>query len=281
MQSGKRLPVLRQWLPVGGKSSRRLVDVGRQGPRCLCRVGGAGAATGPDFALNAPMMMTPDLAQALGPFLDPTAATIVVGGTLLAVMLRAPMGDLGRAIAALGTLGRRRFDAAPLIEQIAALGRIARRHGVMALDRSVIADADVAAAVAAIVDGQAPASVEELLRHRRRARIERHAAAADVWNGAAEIAPAMGMVGTLIGLVGMFVKMQDPGAIGASMAVALLATLYGALLGNLVAMPVAIRLRRRGRDEAVERLRLEAPLIALAERERPRAAAIVPMTTVA
>jgi chemotaxis protein MotA len=91
----------------------------------------------------------------------------------------------------------------------------------------------------------------------------------------------MGMVGTLIGLVGMFVKMQDPGAIGASMAVALLATLYGALLANLVAMPVAIRLRRQGRDEAVERLRLEAPLIALAERERPRAAAIVPMTNVA
>ena len=147
----------------------------------------------------------------------------------------------------------------------------------MALDRSVIADADVAAAIAAIVDGQAPDSVEELLRHRRRARIERHAAAADVWNGAAEIAPAMGMVGTLIGLVGMFVKMQDPDAIGASMAVALLATLYGALLANLVAMPVAIRLRRQGRDEAVERLRLVAPLIALAERERPRAAAIVPI----
>jgi chemotaxis protein MotA len=231
--------------------------------------------------MNVPMTTTPDLTQALGPFLDPTAMAIVFGGTLLAVMLRTPMRDLGRAIAALRTLGRRRFDAAPLIEQIAALGRIARRHGVMALDRSVIADADVAAAVAAIVDGQPPDHVEELLRYRRRARIERHAAAADIWNGAAEVAPAMGMVGTLIGLVGMFVKMQDPGAIGASMAVALLATLYGALLANLVAMPIAIRLRRLGRDEAVERLRLEAPLVALAERERPRAAAIMPMSNVA
>lgn len=217
-----------------------------------------------------------DLAPLLGPYLDPSAIAIVGGGTMLAVVLRTPMRDLGRAIAALATLGRRRFDATALIDQVAALGRIARRHGVMALDRSVIADADVAAAIAAIVDGQAPAEVEELLRHRRCARIERHVGAADVWSGAAEVAPAMGMIGTLIGLVGMFVKMQDPGAIGASMAVALLATLYGALLANLVAMPVAARLRRQARGEAVERLRLVAPLVALAERERPRAATLVP-----
>jgi len=80
----------------------------------------------------------------------------------------------------------------------------------------------------------------------------------------------MGMVGTLIGLVGMFVKMDDPSAIGGSMAIALLATLYGALLANLVAMPVAARLRRHAREEAIERLRLEAPLVALAMREQPR-----------
>jgi chemotaxis protein MotA len=78
------------------------------------------------------------------------------------------------------------------------------------------------------------------------------------------------MVGTLIGLVGMFVRMQDPRAIGASMAVALLATLYGALLANFVLAPVAARLRRIARDEAVERLQLEPPLIALALREQPR-----------
>jgi chemotaxis protein MotA len=216
------------------------------------------------------MTTAPDLAQALGPFLDPQAISIVGGGTLLAILLRTPARDLGRAIAALKTVGRRRFDAGPLIDQIAALGRIARRHGVMALDRSVIADSDVAAAIAAIVDGRPASEVEALLQDRRRARIDRHVAAADVWAGAAEVAPAMGMVGTLIGLVGMFVKMDDPSAIGGSMAIALLATLYGALLANLVAMPVAARLRRHAREEAIERLRLEAPLVALAMREQPR-----------
>lgn len=206
----------------------------------------------------------------LAPFLDPVAFAIVGGGTLAATILRTPACDLVRGIAALGTLAKSRFAADPLLEQIAAFGRIAKRHGVVSLDRSVIADPDVAAAVAAIVDGGSPGEIAELLRHRRRARTERAAAAAEMWAAAAETAPAMGMVGTLIGLVGMFVKMQDPHAIGAAMAVALLATLYGALLGNLALAPVAARLRRHARDEFLERLRLDAPLVALATRERPR-----------
>ncbi|MDO7841501.1 motility protein A [Sphingomonas immobilis] len=217
-----------------------------------------------------------DIATTLAPFLDPTAIALVGGGTALAVMFRTPFADLGRAIAALPTLVRGRFDADGLVEQVGNLSRIARRHGVIALDRTVIQDKDVRAAVAAIVDGRAPQDIEELLRHARRARIDRHVAAADVWAGAADVAPAMGMVGTLIGLVGMFVKMQDPAAIGASMAVALLATLYGALIANLIAAPVAARLRRQARGEAMERLRLEAPLIALAIREQPRPVSFVP-----
>ena len=205
-----------------------------------------------------------------GTFLDPIALAIVGGGTIASAILRTPAADLARAIAALRTLPRRRFSADPLLEQVAAFGRIARRHGAIALDRSVIADEDLAAAVADIVDGHGPEPVAARLQHLRRARIERHVAAADAWAGMAEAAPAMGMVGTLVGLVAMFVQMTDPQAIGGAMAVALLATLYGALIGNLVAMPIANRLRAAARVEAFERARLEAPLVALAEREQPR-----------
>jgi len=205
-----------------------------------------------------------------GTFLDPVALAIVGGGTLLATALRTPLGDLARAVAALRVLGRRRFSADALLEQIAAQDRIARRHGAMALDRSVIADPDVAAGIAGVVDGFAPEAIAAELDRYRRARIERHLSAAECWTGAAETAPAMGMVGTLIGLVVMFTRMSDPAAIGAAMAVALLATLYGALLANLVALPIAVRLRAAARVEAVERQRLIAPLIALATREAPR-----------
>lgn len=210
------------------------------------------------------------------PFLDPAALALVGGGTCLAIVLRTPLGDLARAIAAIAVLPRPRFNAEPLVGQIGAFGRIAQRHGVMALDRSVIQDSDVAAAVAAIVDGADGTAIGGLLEQRRMARAERHLAAAEVWASAAEVAPAMGMIGTLIGLVRMFLAMNDPKTIGTAMAVALLSTLYGAVIASLIAMPVAARLRRAARDEAFERLRLDAPLRALAMREAPRRRRISP-----
>lgn len=199
-----------------------------------------------------------------GPFLDPLALAIVGGGTALAVVLRTPIADLARGIAALRVLPRRRFTADPLVAQILALTKIARRHGLIRLDRNVIADPDIAAAVAAIVDGGDATAV---FRHRQTARADRHRGAIEMWAGAAEAAPAMGMVGTLIGLVQMFTAMRDPAAIGGAMAVALLTTLYGAMLASLVALPVSARLQRLARREAEERARLERPLMALAALE--------------
>ncbi|WP_446745988.1 motility protein A [Sphingomonas sp. OTU376] len=200
----------------------------------------------------------------LGTFLDPLALAIVGGGVVAGTVLRNASGDLARGVVALGQLPRRRFDVEPLVAQVSALGRIARRHGVIALDRSKIEDPDIAVAVAAIVDGASAKDVETLLEQRRCARFERHRGGWEVWSGAAELAPAMGMVGTLIGLVGMFAAMKDPQAIGGAMAVALLATLYGALLANLALLPVATRLKRRARHEAQERLRLQPALATLA-----------------
>lgn len=201
--------------------------------------------------------------------LDPAALAIVGGGTFLSAVLRTPVRDLARAARAVTTLHRAPFRADPLLEQGAALGRIVRRHGAMALDRSVIADPDMAAAVAAVVDGAEPGAVSRLLADARAARAERHRAAADAWTAAAEAAPAMGMVGTLVGLAQVFASMTDPGAIGGAMAVALTATLYGAVLANLVLAPVAARLRAAARTEWCERGRLEAPLAALAVQQAP------------
>lgn len=211
-----------------------------------------------------------------GTFLDPNALAIVLGGTALATMLRTPARDLARAGHALLVVPRRHFSADPLLERISAQGRIARNHGALALDRSIFSDRDVATAIALIVDGEAAPAVRHALDTRRRDRLERHRAAADCWAGVADTAPAMGMIGTLIGLVAMFTRMSDPRAIGAAMAVALLATLYGALLANLVALPIAARLRSAARAEALERARLVAPLEALASREAPRPVTFAP-----
>lgn len=210
------------------------------------------------------------IAATLLPFWDPAALAIVGGGTVLATVLRTPLPDLKRAGAALGVLGRRPFAAAPALEQVSALQRIARRHGLLALDRTVINDPDIADAVALAVDGGTGEEIATLAADRRTARWERHQGAVEAWAGAAEVAPAMGLVGTIIGLVRMFASIDDPSALGGAMAVALLTTLYGAVLATLVAMPVAARLRRLADAECAERARLEAPLAALAPRERVR-----------
>ena len=210
------------------------------------------------------------LTATLAPFLDPAAFAIVGGGTLIATVLRTPTRDFLRGIVALKCLARAPFDAGALVTQVEALSRISARHGVLQLDRSVIRDADVGVAIAAVVDGADADRVARLLDDARTARFERQRAAADMWAGAAELAPAMGMVGTLIGLVKLFTTMSDPAAIGGAMAIAVLATLYGALIGNLICSPVATRLKRLARAEYIERGRLGPPLVALAARETPR-----------
>ena len=218
--------------------------------------------------------LPPALIAQTAPFLDPLALAIVVGGTMLAVLLRSPIGDVARALSALRVLGRRRFRGDALVNQIEALSRIARRSGVLALDRSVIRDTDVSKAIAAIVDRGSAADITSLMAYQRDARAERHLAAINVWTGVAEAAPAMGMIGTLVGLVRMFTTMNDPRAIGAAMAIALLTTLYGALIASLVAVPIASRFRLLASAEASERARFDAPLAALASREQPRSAPI-------
>lgn len=205
-----------------------------------------------------------------GIYLDPVAIGIVLGGTAASAVLRNQLRDVARALAALQTLWRRPFDAAPLLQQTAALERIARRHGMLSLDRSVIEDPDMAAAIAAAVDGASAEHVAGIVSARIEARADRHRAAIELWSGAAEAAPAMGLIGTILGLVQMFAAMTDPDKIGAAMAVALLATLYGALVANLIAMPIAARLKRLARTEAAERQRLIEPLAAFARLERAR-----------
>ena len=92
------------------------------------------------------------------------------------------------------------------------------------------------------------------------ARAERHDAAQAVWRGAADVAPAMGMIGTVVGLIRMFASMDDVSAIGPGMALALTTTLYGVIVANVIAGPIAARLERLSQVElawqkdAVERL---------------------------
>ncbi|WP_332308486.1 motility protein A [Sphingomonas horti] len=217
--------------------------------------------------LNAEAMNL-DLASLLV-FYDPVALAIVGGGTLLATAARGPIGDTVDALRCLPVLVRRPFDFGRARAELARAERVAHAKSLLAIDPQVLKDPDVARGVEAVTDGATADEVEQLLDRLRQARLDRHATVQEFWAAAAEAAPAMGMVGTLVGLVRMFRSMDDPATIGAAMAVALLATLYGALFANLVAAPIAARLRRLARAEENERRALIAPFRAFARRETP------------
>lgn len=206
----------------------------------------------------------------LSVFFDPLALGIVGGGTLMATAARGPIRDTVNAFRALPVLVRAPFEVGPVRAELARAERVAGAKSLLAIETMPLADPDVRQGAECVLAGAGADQVEAELDRSREARVERHAIVQEYWAAAAEIAPAMGMVGTLIGLVSMFRSMDDPASIGGAMAVALLATLYGALFANLIAAPIAARLRRLSRAEELERRRLVAPFRAFAARMTPR-----------
>ena len=120
------------------------------------------------------------------------------------------------------------------------------------------------------VDGQDPSAIESILSTEIDSLQERHKAGADFFTSAAAFAPALGLIGTLIGLVQMLLNMSDPDAIGPSMAVALLTTFYGALMANLVFTPLAAKLKTRSTEEVMIRQLILEGVLAITAGDNPR-----------
>lgn len=180
----------------------------------------------------------------IGGFFHPLSLLIVFGGSFAIAGARSTMTDIGRAFAALGPLVRARpeVDAAAAVRAANAIEAVAQLKGIACADRVETAGRFLRRAAFQLANASsaerfslwAGAEIDE----RRR----RHRAAMVFWSTMADTAPAMGMIGTIIGLIGMFGHMRDPAAIGPSMALALLTTLYGIILSGVIAGPIASRL---------------------------------------
>jgi chemotaxis protein MotA len=207
--------------------------------------------------------------MALAGLFDVTALLIVIGGALLVALMRSTREDIGGALRALGPL----FAASPARDGEAArqaVGRVARLAEVRSLacaDRVETAHAFLRTATRRLSDAATPAAFAIWAEEDIAARAARHAAAQGLWRTMADAAPAMGLVATILGLIRMFANMDDPARIGPAMAMALTATLYGVLLANLVAGPVAARLERLSEAELAWQRRAIAALVRLAEAE--------------
>lgn len=195
-------------------------------------------------------------------FLDPIAISLVFGGSVLVAALRSTGADLARAGAALKPLVAMRADAEAQAARV-AVNRIVEKTsatGIATADRVPMVERFLARAAVRLSDSRDPRDFAKWKDAELAARAERHAAVHAVWRSVADAAPAMGMIGTVIGLIRMFAAMDDPSAIGPGMALALLTTLYGVIVANCIAGPIAARLERLSRaellwqKEALERL---------------------------
>jgi chemotaxis protein MotA len=186
----------------------------------------------------------------LAQYIDPFAFLIVGGGTVLVTVLRSGWEPFQKS---LSVLLRRKIDGSVRLEKLATqfheMALIVRRDGPLALEHYQVDDAFLADGLARYVDG-ADAERLRLYLERELVRLEEHhLAQIDCWRGWIDHAPAMGLIGTMIGLVGVLGNLTDPQTIGPALGLALLTTLYGAVLGNLVGVPVLARLQRRLREE--------------------------------
>ncbi len=190
----------------------------------------------------------------VSPFIDVPSILIVFGGTFFAVMYTAPMG------AFLGSFGAMAKAFLPpvkkvdeLIESMVEMSNLARKDGMMALEGKEVPDKFFEKGMQLLVDGADEQKLVKQLKKEIAAMKARHESSQGVVQAWIDIGPAMGMIGTLVGLVLMLGNMADPKAIGPAMAVALLTTLYGAFLANVLFGPLKTKLERYTKQELIYR----------------------------
>ncbi len=205
----------------------------------------------------------------VGRLLDPAALVIVFGGASVAALLRGGRAAFGPAFAAL----RPFFTANPEADALAAMvtvgkvEKISETKGIVCAERVATAGRFLRQAMRKLAESQNSEVFTRWATESLDARARRHAANVVFWRDLADAAPAMGMCATVLGLVRMFAHMTDPALIGAPMATALVATLWGILLANLIAGPVADRLERLSEAELAWQRRTLDHFSALARAE--------------
>ncbi len=186
-----------------------------------------------------------------GSFINVPSIIVVFAGTLAVTLMKYPMAHTLGAFKVAARAFRLGTDSpGDLIRQSVELAETARREGLLGLEQVEVRNEFLAKGIQLAVDGNDPELVQRMLRREIDLSIAREREGNSVFKSIGDIAPAMGMIGTLIGLVQMMSNMDDPASIGPAMAIALLTTLYGAVLANALALPIADKLELRSIEES-------------------------------
>jgi len=207
----------------------------------------------------------------LGMFLDAHAAIVIFGGAFAATLIRFPLSTIfhGLPVGARFVFTIRRISQRELVDQVAALAETLRKQGPVALEKVEVEDPFLAKGVRYVADGYDLAFIRDNLERDRDNFLTQLDEGQKIYRAIGDCAPAFGMVGTLIGMVQMFANMTDPSKLGPYMAVALLATFYGAALANLLCLPIADKLQLKLHDEEINRTLIIDGVLMLRESKSP------------
>ena len=190
-----------------------------------------------------------------GSFINIPSILIVIGGTLAVTTACFSLVEIGRTARVMTkTLFKTTRDPSDAAIHVLQIAETPRRQGVLSIQavlESARMEPFLHKGMSMVVDGTPGEEVETILKRDLYATVQRHTKSASVLRKAAEFAPAMGLIGTLIGLVQMLGSLDDPSTIGPAMAVALLTTFYGAVLANMFFSPLASKLERNSAEEAL------------------------------
>lgn len=187
----------------------------------------------------------------LSAFVDVPSFLIVVGGSFSAAMIAEKMPNFVNGFkVGLNAIFIRSPSVENTISTIAELSTIVKKNGILALENQTISDKFLARGVRFAVDGMPAEDVRSVLRSELITMKQRHKRGQKLFKFLAATAPSMGMIGTLIGLVQMLQTLSDPSKIGPAMAIALLTTMYGAVMAFLIFGPLATKLEHRSSEEA-------------------------------
>ena len=206
-----------------------------------------------------------------GTFINTPSLLLVLGGTVLVTMMKFSLSKfLGATSIAVKAFLHKPSSPEELIENAVELAKSARQGGLLALEDAEVRDDFMKSGLGLLIDGHPADVVRSMLSKDLHQTLQRHSDGQDIFKAIGDVGPAMGMIGTLIGLVQMLANMDDPKQIGPAMAIALLTTLYGAILANMVALPIADKLSLRSREENVRKSLIIDALLSIQSGQNPR-----------
>ena len=211
------------------------------------------------------------LGGSAGTFVNTPSLLVVLGGTVMVTMMKFSLGKFAGATSiAVQAFLYKTSNPEDLIEESVELAKAARQGGLLALEDREISDEFMKTGLGLLIDGHPADTVRAMLQKDLNETLKRHSDGQDIFKAIGDVGPAMGMIGTLIGLVQMLSNMDDPKQIGPAMAVALLTTLYGAILANMFALPIADKLAVRSREENTSKTLIIDALLSIQGGQNPR-----------